>query len=183
MNKTALPLTALFAAAATGCGGGFTTDLDPGRRVSTLSPYEAVGFCESAAEHISDAMGSEEWIQYLCTNYSAAEFLWSCDGSWSDCKSYCNEVAYECTGDSENYGKTFRDFADCAGIDDYDYEDCGATVEQVEACVDEYKAAVKKWKDEVSCNADQGQRPSKQLSAACLNLLDDYDCRALIFGD
>ena len=45
MNKTALPLTALFAAAATGCGGGFTTDLDPGRRVSTLSPYEAVGFC------------------------------------------------------------------------------------------------------------------------------------------
>lgn len=100
-----------------------------------------------------------------------------------DARRACEDASYTCTGDRENYGKVFSDFIDCGEIDDYDYEDCDATVAEIETCVDEFREASLTWADEISCGVGPNWRPSRQLSPSCAALVDDYDCGVFIWGD
>jgi len=179
MKKTALILTTLLLGA---CGGGIS-GLEAERRVSTLTEYEAAGLCESVNDYISTAMDSESWVKYACTQGALNTHISDGCDDLSSCRSACEDMSYECQGSRDNYGKTFRDFSDCGEVDDYDIEDCRATVAEVEACAGELREASLGWSEEVSCNVDREWRPSRRLSAGCASMLDDYDCNALFFGD
>lgn len=179
MNTTRIFIPALLL---TACGGGFTSDLEAERRASTLSVFEAVDLCESASKHISSLYESPEWVEYFCTTSSVN--YWVLDESSSAMsRSSCEAGVFECTGSSELYGETYASLTDCTEIDDYDYEDCPATVAEIEACVDEYRDATAVWVEEVTCDVASNWRPSRQLSSRCQVLIEQTDCDVFFFGD
>lgn len=167
----------------TACDGGFTSDLKADRRISTLSEYEAVGLCESIASHISTLKTSQEWIEYGCASVAVSDYVYGGCEDERACRQDCNDARFECEGDSDLYGLTYRDFIDCGEIDDYDYEDCGATVSELEACVDEYREAMMIWAEETTCEVGGNWRPSRQLSGGCQAMIQESDCGVFIYGD
>ena len=180
MNAARILVPTLFL---TACGGGFSSDLETDRRVSTLSEYEAISLCQSATEHVSSAMEAAQWTDYLCTSVAVGEYVTNEFDARSDARRDCDQATYECTGSREIYGRTFRDFVDCSEIEDYDYEDCPATVRELETCIEEFREASPQWAEEIACDVGPDWRPSRVLSAACAALVDDSDCGVFLFGE